>query len=124
MTIAALGLAACVAGAAGCATTSAHASGQPAKATVTIRGTFRIQGGPYPGINRALSGRITIHAGTATGKVVGTANAVSGHFRATVAPGHYVLVGQDSEGSDLLCTADTTAVAGHVAHAAVRCDVP
>jgi hypothetical protein len=128
--LAALGVIALVA-AAGCGAsgssgggTGSTASGQPTKATVTIHGTFRIQGGPYPGINRPLSGQITIHAGSETGRVVGTVDAVAGHFHATVAPGRYVLVGKDSGGSDLLCTADTTALAGHIAHAPVRCDVP
>jgi hypothetical protein len=120
--IAALGLIAL--SAAGCGSGGSTANGQPAKATVTIRGTFRIQGGPFPGINRPLSGLITIHAGSETGKVVGTVNAVDGHFQTTVAPGRYVVVGKDSGSADLLCTVDTTALAGHIAHAPVRCDVP
>lgn len=91
---------------------------------MTIVGTFRIEGGPAPGINRPLSGQITIHAGSATGRIVGTATAVSGHFHSTVAPGRYVLVGTTNHVTGALCTADTTALAGHTAHVGVRCDVP
>jgi hypothetical protein len=112
--------------AAGCASGSSggDASGQPVKATVAMVGTFRIQGGPAPGINRPLSGTITIHAGSATGKVVDTVTATSGHFHATVAPGRYVLVGTTAHLTGAMCTTDATAIAGHTVHVGVNCDVP
>jgi hypothetical protein len=124
--LAILSLAAFAVCAAGCGDTPATASSQPAKATVNVVGTYRIQGGPAPGINRPLSGTIVIHVNSETGKIVDTVTAVKGHFTATVAPGRYVAVGTTGSGASLICSSGlaTTATAGHTLHLNVRCDVP
>ena len=77
LSLGALGL-----GLGGCAsnTASAITTGGPTNATTTIVGTFRIQGGPYPGINRPLNGPIEIRANTATGRIVARTTAEHGKF--------------------------------------------
>jgi hypothetical protein len=124
--LAILSLAAFAVCAAGCGDSPATASTQPAKATVDVVGTYRIQGGPAPGINRPLSGTIVIHSGSETGKIVDTVTATNGHFHATVAPGSYVAVGTTGSGAHLICTSGLPAKAkpGHTLHLNVRCDVP
>jgi hypothetical protein len=126
MRLAILGVAAVAVCAAGCSSTPATAISPPAKATVNVVGTYRIQGGPAPGINRPLSGTIVIHANSETGKVVETVTAVKGHFTTTVAPGRYVAVGTTGSGASVICTSGlaATATAGHTLHLNVRCDVP
>ena len=92
----------------------------------TIAGRFRIVGGPAPGINRPLSGRIEVHAGTATGKVVAvTSTTSSGVFSVSVPAGRYVLVGLTGHSTGAACTSGLpTPVAGQTARATVQCDVP
>jgi hypothetical protein len=98
----------------------------PNKPDGSIIGTFRIQGGPYPGINRPLSGTIEIHVGSETGQVVATTTAKAGHFTVAVPAGRYVAVGRTGSGSSLLCTSgEAKAVhATKTVHLAVYCDVP
>jgi ABC-type Fe3+-hydroxamate transport system substrate-binding protein len=108
--------------AAGCGTSSAAPS---QSSTATIAGTFRIEGGPYPGINRPLSGEITIHTGSATGRVVARVDAVAGRFQVKVPPGRYVAVGQSERVGGIGCQSSVgTASANHTVHLAVSCDVP
>jgi hypothetical protein len=114
---------------AGCSSSSAPATGNngggtSVAPTATIIGTFRIQGGPAPGINRPLDGKITIHANSQTGQVVGSVIASKGRFRTTIAPGRYVFVGMSSRVGGVGCTASATALGGQTVHVNVRCDVP
>jgi hypothetical protein len=113
-------LAACAANAA------APSHPPPNKADGTIVGTFRIQGGPYPGINRPLSGRIEIHLGSESGRVVATTTAKAGHFTVAVPTGRYVAVGRTGSGSSLLCSSGEakTVHATKTVNVAVYCDVP
>jgi hypothetical protein len=114
----------CLAACAASAATPNHPP--PNQADGTIVGTFRIQGGPYPGINRPLSGKIEIHAGSESGRVVATTTAKAGHFIVTVPAGQYVAVGRTGSGSSLLCTSGEakTVHATKTVHIAVECDVP
>jgi hypothetical protein len=123
-----LGLAALALLAAGCG----HSQSSPGNPTGghgdgTIAGRFRIVGGPAPGIDRPLSGRIDVHAGAATGKVVAvTSTTSSGAFSVSVSAGRYVLVGLTGHSTGASCTSGlpTTVAAGQTARAIVQCDVP
>jgi hypothetical protein len=117
-----LGMVSLALAAAGCGASAAAAS---QNSTATIAGTFRIEGGPYPGINRPLSGEIAIHQGSETGAIVARVNAVAGRFQAKLPPGRYVAVGQSERVGGVGCVSTvTTASAGQTAHVAVSCDVP
>jgi hypothetical protein len=112
---------------AGCATTAAASDhGSTASSQATIVGTFRIIGGPYPGINRPLSGVIKIHVGSESGRVVAVTTAKAGHFTVAVPPGQYVAVGTSGSQSSLICTSGEakTVHAQKTSRFAVSCDVP
>jgi hypothetical protein len=105
-----------------CGTSSAATS---PKSAATIAGTFRIEGGPYPGINRPLSGEIEIHSGTLSGAVVARVDAVDGRFTVKVPPGTYVAVGQSARVGGVGCVASPrTVTADQTVHVTVSCDVP
>jgi hypothetical protein len=108
--------------AAGCGTSSAASS---PSSTATIAGTFRIEGGPYPGINRPLSGEIAIHRGSQSGPVVVRVDAVAGRFQVKVSPGRYVAVGQSARVGGIGCVSTARSVsADQTVHVTVSCDVP
>lgn len=56
---------------------------------VRVAGTFRINGGPAPGIDEPLSGTVTFD-----GPVTEDVGAVSGTFTVGVPPGEYTVTGQ------------------------------
>lgn len=59
-----------------------------------VLGTFRMVGGPAPGISRPLSGTIAIHKNNRNGRIVKTVHAAGRGMFATFLPtGRYWLVG-------------------------------
>lgn len=52
-------------------------------------GTFRVNGGPYPGIDEALSGTITFE-----GPITEEVSAADGMFTVGLPPGEYKVTGQ------------------------------
>jgi hypothetical protein len=111
---------------AGCSSSTSAPSSRSQASDGTIIGSFRIVGGPSPGINNPLSGTIEIHLMSATGRVIATTTAVSGHFRVAVPPGDYVATGTSARQSGVPCTSDsrTDVRAKATAHLTVSCDVP
>jgi hypothetical protein len=117
-----LGLVSLALAAAGCGANAAAAS---QNSTATIAGTFRIEGGPYPGINRPLSGEIAIHRGGESGPIVARVDAVAGRFQVKLPPGRYIAVGQSARVGGIGCVSTVaTATADQTARVAVTCDVP
>ena len=58
-----------------------------------VVGQLHVAGGPGPGIDKPIPGRIEVHRDSPAGEVVGTAEAGDdGAFRLTLAPGSYALV--------------------------------
>ena len=71
----------------------------PTSSTVTtlamaeVVGQLHVAGGPPPGMDKPIRGRIEFRRDSRTGEIVGTAEAGDdGIFRLTVAPGTYELV--------------------------------
>ena len=62
-------------------------------AMAEVVGQLHVAGGPAPGIDKPIPGRIELHRDSQAGEIVGTAQAGDdGTFRLTVVPGTYELV--------------------------------
>ena len=82
------------------------ASRQPAESsTGTIEGRFHEAGGPAPGIDNPVAGKIFVYRDAAmTGAPVASARTdPRGHFAVTIAPGTYYLSGTTSSVSGARC---------------------
>jgi hypothetical protein len=92
-----------------------------------VRGTFRMVGGPYPGISRPLQGTITVHENTRDGKVVQTVTTDKhGKFATFLPPGRYWFVGTSRHITGMGCpnVHAVTVTAAATAHVQVVCAIP
>jgi predicted lipoprotein len=106
---------------------SAAATDTPDRQAANVRGTFRMVGGPYPGISRPLTGTITIHQQNHDGPVVKTVQtATRGTFATRLSPGRYWFVGTSSHVTGVGCANlhAVTVTDGGVARVQVVCAIP
>ena len=88
-------------------------------ATGSVAGTFRVNGGPYPGVDKPLSGTVTFD-GRGTEEVT----TPDGTFNLELPPGTYTVTGQPQEGrfAPTTCPSETvTVVAEQVTTVEVSC---
>lgn len=89
-------------------TPSPQSTPAPTRAAVGgVDGTFRVGGGPYPGIDEPLSGTITF-----TGPVTERVSASDGTFTVGLPPGEYKVSGQpEGHFAAVICASTTVTVA-------------
>jgi hypothetical protein len=99
----ALGALIVLVGTAGCAS-AAHGH-RPAPST-PVTGTFHLVGGPAPGIDRPLVGKITVYSGAdAHGtQVTVVPTDAHGRFAVELAPGTFFFVGRSADVGGVPCT--------------------
>lgn len=88
-------------------------------ATGSVAGTLRVHGGPYPGVDKPLSGTVTFD-GRGTQEVT----TPDGTFALELPPGTYIVTGQPQEGrfAPTNCPSETvTVVAERVTTVEVSC---
>jgi hypothetical protein len=108
--------------------TAGCTSDRPAGTThATISGRFHEVGGPAPGIDKVVSGTISVYReSTLTGRAVTSVHTdAQGRFRIDVEPGTYYLSGATPAVSGARCTSQgaVTAANGAAATADVTCQL-
>src|SRR6266508_439699 len=95
-------LGALIAGVVGC---SSGGHGGPTPST-PVTGTFRMVGGPAPGIVRPLVGDVTVYSGTSASglQVMVLHTDAKGQFHVDLAPGTFFFVGRSPDISGVPCT--------------------
>ncbi|MEW6471165.1 MAG: hypothetical protein AB1679_02755 [Actinomycetota bacterium] len=87
-----------------------------------VTGEFRKIGGPPPGIDEPVAGRIDAHRESRHGEVVATAPTASdGTFRMTLPPGSYTFVGTSPTIVGIICATTASMHPGENAPVRVLC---
>jgi hypothetical protein len=94
-------------------------------------GTFRLEGGPFPGLDEGVAGRVTFRS-TSPGSSpsFSTTTAGDGEFSIVVPPGRYAVTAEspmiEGNGQEMRCAAPGPVVVkrGVTANVSVSCDVP
>ena len=117
-----LGAAVLLAAMTGCSVEGADDTPSPQPtpaATGSVAGTFRVSGGPLPGVDEPLSGTVTFD-----GRGAEEVTTPDGTFNLELPPGTYTVTGQPQEGrfAPTTCPSETvTVVADQVTTVAVSC---
>ena len=94
----------------------------PTAPAAQVGGQFRQVGGPAPGLDEPLAGRIDAHRDTRDGPIAATADsAADGNFRMTLPPGPYVFVGSTPRVQGAACLGTATLHEGENPPVLVTC---